>query len=139
MVRSDVVHGAAPRKTSAPCLVSPKTFEPILRQRCVARCILDIAMAQVGLQRSRVMPSVGQRIATGMSQHMRVNLDPQLCSTPSSLDHSREARSAQRRTTLAHEDKRCMPALALMLAECPHLSTGKGMRSRRAVLNPANM
>jgi hypothetical protein len=49
-------------------------------------------MAKVGLQRTSVVASIGQRIATGVPEHMRVDLNPQLRGTPSSLDHSREAR-----------------------------------------------
>jgi hypothetical protein len=31
-------------------LVLPETFEPILRQRSIPRCVLDISVSKIGLQ-----------------------------------------------------------------------------------------
>jgi len=34
--------------------------------------VLNVPVAQIGLQRSRVVPAVGQRAAAGVAQHMGV-------------------------------------------------------------------
>jgi hypothetical protein len=62
-------------------------------------------MAKIGLQRASVVPRIGQRIATGMAEHVSVDLDPKLCSTPSTLDHPTEPWRAQWCTTLADKYK----------------------------------
>jgi hypothetical protein len=35
--------------------------------------VLDVAVAEVGLQRSRIVALVGQRKATGVAQHVRMS------------------------------------------------------------------
>jgi hypothetical protein len=40
--------------------------------------MLDVFVTEVGLQRPRVVSPVGQGIAAGMSQHVRVDLEPKL-------------------------------------------------------------
>jgi len=55
-------------------LVPPEGFEPIWCECCVARRILDIAMAEVSLQRSGVMAVIRQLVAAGVPQHVHVNL-----------------------------------------------------------------
>ena len=38
--------------------------------------MLDVAMPEVGLQRSRIMPPVGKGIAAGVPEHVRVGFEP---------------------------------------------------------------
>lgn len=47
-------------------------------------------MPEVSLQRPRVVPFIGQRKPTCVSQHMSVSLEAQLAPCPGSLDHSGE-------------------------------------------------
>ena len=56
-------------------------------------------MPEIGLQRARVVPLVGQRIAAGVPQHVRVRLEAKLASLP--------ARSTMRAKPAGGE--RCAP------------------------------
>ena len=47
-------------------LSTPEVFKPPRRHFGVPDRVLDILMAQVGLQRSRVVPFVGQGVAAGV-------------------------------------------------------------------------
>jgi len=46
--------------------VPPKIFEPFRRQFGVAHRVLNIFVAEIGLQRPRIVPLVGKGIATGV-------------------------------------------------------------------------
>src|SRR6476646_932804 len=54
---------------------APKVLKPIGRQLSVAHRVLDVFVAQIGLQRPRVMALVSQGEAAGMAQHMRMGLE----------------------------------------------------------------
>jgi len=54
-------------------LSTPEVFEPRRRKLGIANRVLDIAVAEIGLQGSRIMPCIGQRIAAGVSEHMRMH------------------------------------------------------------------
>ena len=71
-----------------PALLSPEVLEPVGRQLGVANGMLDVLVPQIGLQRPRVMPFVGQRIAAGMAQHVRMYLDVELGRDAEPLDHA---------------------------------------------------
>ena len=49
-------------------LIFPKSFEPARRQRGVPRGILDIAVAQISLQRARIDAVIGQLIPARMTE-----------------------------------------------------------------------
>ena len=53
--------------------LSPEVPEPIRRQLGIAHRVLDIAMPEPRLQRSRVVACVRQCVAAGMSQHVWMN------------------------------------------------------------------
>ena len=74
-------------------LVPPEVLEPPRRQRRIAGGILDIAVPEVGLQGSRIDAVVGQLEPAGMTQHVRVRLDPQVGGNPGTLDHAVKALS----------------------------------------------
>ena len=57
------------------CLVLPPTLEPGRCQLGVTDGVLDVLVAQIRLQGSRVLAGVGQREAAGVAQHVRVRLD----------------------------------------------------------------
>jgi hypothetical protein len=44
-------------------LIFPKSFEPVGRKRSVARSVLDIAVAEIGLQRARIFGRYGNTVA----------------------------------------------------------------------------
>jgi hypothetical protein len=56
-------------------LATPEILEPIRRQRGVARGVLDIAVPQVGLQRSGVVAVIRELVPTAMAEHVGVSLD----------------------------------------------------------------
>jgi hypothetical protein len=56
-----------------PGLLSPEVLEPARRQLGVSHRVLDIAVAEVGLQRSRIVALVGQCKTTGVAQHVRMS------------------------------------------------------------------
>ena len=58
--------------------LAPKILEPRRRQLGVAHRVLDVAVAEVRLQRSRVVSLVCQRITTGVPKHVRVRLETKL-------------------------------------------------------------
>src|SRR5262249_56907115 len=77
----DVDYVSAPHRQK--CLSSlrcglgpPKVLEARRRQFSVANRMLDVLVPEVSLQGSRVVPSVSQCVATGMPEHVRVDLEP---------------------------------------------------------------
>jgi hypothetical protein len=52
-------------------------------------------MAQVSLQGSGVVPLVGERVAAGVSEHVRMSLEAQTRLSASPLNHACEASGAQ--------------------------------------------
>lgn len=66
-------------------------------------------MAEISLQRPGVVASVSQGMATGMAEHMGMDLNPQLRSQPGPFNHPRKARRTQWRTN----------GLALVATQCP--------------------
>jgi len=57
------------------CWLLPEVLEPIRGQLGVAHGVLDVLVAEVGLQRPGVVPCIGQGEAAGMSQHVREALE----------------------------------------------------------------
>jgi hypothetical protein len=55
-----------------------KILEPYRRQFGVAYGVLDILMAEIGLQRPGVVPLVGERVAAGVPEHMGVSIEAEL-------------------------------------------------------------
>jgi hypothetical protein len=68
-------------------LVSPKALEPIRRERGVARGVLDIAMAEAGLQQPGIVVVIRQLVAAGVPQHVGVRLDAELGHGGRALHH----------------------------------------------------
>jgi hypothetical protein len=72
-------------------LSPPEISETHRRKFSVAHRVLNVAMAEVSLQRSCVVPFVGQRVATGMPEHVRMGLEAQLGLRARPLHHAGEA------------------------------------------------
>ena len=51
----------------------PKILEPARRQLGVSHRVLDVAVAEVSLQRPGIVALVGQRKTTGVAQHVRMS------------------------------------------------------------------
>ena len=54
------------------CL-APEIPEPMRRKLGVAHRVLNVLVAEIGLQRTCVVASIGERITTRMPQHVRVH------------------------------------------------------------------
>src|SRR5215471_3318898 len=50
---------------------APEVLEPIRSQLGVTHRVLDVLVAEPCLQRPRIVPGIGQGVATGVPQHMR--------------------------------------------------------------------
>ena len=79
---------------------SPEVLEPARRQLGVSHRVLDVAVAEVSLQRSRIVALVGQRKATGVAQHVRMSRKAELGLDASALHHARKACRGERRAPL---------------------------------------
>ena len=56
----------------------PEVLEPIWRKLSVPHRMLDVLVAQVRLQRPRIVALVRKRKAVSMAQHMRMSLEAEL-------------------------------------------------------------
>ena len=84
-------------------ITPPKILEPRRRQLSVAHGVLNVAVAEIGLQGARIVSSVRERVAAGVPERVRVSLERQLGDLASSLDHSGEPGSRERRAALRGE------------------------------------
>jgi hypothetical protein len=116
---------------------SPEVFEPARRQLGVSHRVLDVAVAEVSLQRPRIVALVGQRKAARVAQHVRMSRKAQLGLDTSALHHASKACRRERRPALAGEHERRLGILLpLQLAQGPHFIADDGMSGRRALLGP---
>ena len=68
--------------------------------------MLDVAVAEVSLQRPRIVALVGQREAAGVAQHVRMSRKARLGLDAGALHHARKACRGERRPPLAGEHER---------------------------------
>ncbi len=61
--------------------------------------MLDILVAEIRLQRPRIVPSVGEGVATGVPEHVWMGLETELRLDGCPLDHPSEASGGERRST----------------------------------------
>ena len=92
---------------------TPKILEPRRRQLSVADGVLDVAVAKISLQRPRIVPLVGERVAACVPEHVRVRLEGKLGFDPCPLDHAGEPGGAEGRPALRGEHE---GRLGLLLA-----------------------
>ena len=69
---------------------TPKIIKTRRRQFRIADGMLDILVAEVGLQGASVMPLVGRRVAGGVPKHVRAGLEPKLRYSACPLHHARK-------------------------------------------------
>jgi hypothetical protein len=102
--------------------------------------VLDIPVAEVSLQGSGVVPLVGERVAAGMAQHVRMGLKAKTRLAPSPLDHAGEACGAEWCSTFRSEDERRLRLLlALKAPQGTQFIAEYRVSARCAPLDPANM
>lgn len=76
-------------------LSSPKIPEPRWRQLCISDGVLNVFVAEIGLQRPRVMPVDREFVLTGMPEHVGVRLERKLGLDPCPLDRSSDTSGAE--------------------------------------------
>jgi hypothetical protein len=102
--------------------------------------VLDIAMAEICLERSRVVTSICKRVPARMTQHVRVCFKCQLGYPSSTLNHSGEASRSKGSTALGREHEgRLRILLTMQPPESTQLVTDDRMRAGRALLDPADV
>ena len=57
--------------------------------------MLDVAMAEIGLQRAGIVSLIRQCIAAGVPEHVRVGLEASLASAACAFHHAGEASGAE--------------------------------------------
>jgi hypothetical protein len=119
--------------------VPPEVLEPVRRQGRADRSAGDRSMAEPSLDCPSVVPLVGEGVATGVAEHVRVRLQFEARRSSHPLDHPGKAGRGERRSPLADEDKRRRLAFPLEPAQGSELVAAQGMGARRAVLDPTHM
>ncbi len=66
--------------------ITPEVFESIRCQLGIAGGVLDVAVSEVLLDRTRILPVVGQFVSCGVAQHVWVNLERDAGFAPSPVD-----------------------------------------------------
>jgi hypothetical protein len=118
---------------------APKILEALRRQLGVADRVLNVAVAQIGLQCPGIVALVGQREPAGVAQYVRMGLEAQLCGFPGALDHAGKSRGGERGAAFRGEhERRFVLLIALQPAQCAQLIAAQWLRARRALLGPAD-
>ena len=86
--------------------VPPKLLEPIRCQRGVCHGVLDIFVPEVVLDCPRVAAIVGELVAAGMAQHVRMNLEREAGLDAKPSDHPTKAADGEWRPAFGHEHVR---------------------------------
>ena len=68
--------------------------------------MLYVAMAKVGLEGARIVSLIGERVAAGVPEHVRVRLEPKFAFGARAFDHAGKPRRRERRAPLADEQER---------------------------------
>ena len=96
-------------------------------------------MPEVMLERASVMAVVGQLVAAGVAQHVRVDFERHSGGLAEPFHEPMEAKRADWPATLRNEHERVCGVLAPKLAQGSHLVTANGMHAGDAVLDPVDV
>lgn len=97
-------------------------------------------MPEIGLQGAGVVAVVGQRVAAGVAQHVRVDLERHPGFDAGPFHHPREPGGRKRPSPLAGEhERRCRRLLPLQAAQRPQLVAQDRVGSRGAALDPSGV
>jgi hypothetical protein len=96
-------------------------------------------MAEPALDRPGVVPLVGEGVAAGVPQHVRVGLELKAGASGRSLDHPGEAGRGERRAALADEDEGRRRGLAMQPAQSAELVALDRVGAWGAVLDPSDV
>src|SRR5262249_42684024 len=127
-------------KSSGARSIVPEILEPGRRQFGVAHRVLDVLVAEVGLERSRVDAAIGEMKPASMPEHVRVHREIDLGRDAESGHQLAESGGRERRAPLRSEDKRRYRFLfASEPAQRTQFATAEGVNRRRAALGPIHM
>jgi hypothetical protein len=73
--------------------------------------MLDITVPKIGLQRPRVVSSIGESVAASVPEHVGVGLKLQLGLGPCSLDHAGKTSRGEGRSPFRGENERRLGSL----------------------------
>src|SRR4051812_12503907 len=93
--------------------IVPEFFKTSRRQLGVAHRMLDVAMAEIGLDGARVLTSIGEREAARVPEHVRMHFEFEPGSCRRACNHPGKAGRRERRGSLADKDERPTHALTL--------------------------
>jgi hypothetical protein len=96
-------------------------------------------MSEPALNGPGVVSFVGERVAAGMTEHVRMRLEFETSGSGGALHHSGEAGGRERGSPLADEDEGRRRALALEPAQRPEFIPVKRMSARGAALDPPDV
>src|SRR5262249_41607181 len=120
--------------------IVPEVLEAGRRQLSIAHCVLDVAVAQIGLQRPGIDALIGELEAACVPQHVRMNREAEIGGNPKPRDHLTKPRGREGRPPFAGEDERRLRLLlALETAQGPQLSAGQWMDRLGAAFEPPDM
>ena len=83
--------------------VLPEVLESIRRHFGVSHRVHDVFVAHVVLERPSVVSVVGELVACGVPEHVRVDRERELCRLPSPSDRFQKPRSRRRASALGHK------------------------------------
>jgi len=124
MVAARVDRSESAFVVSLVCSILPEVTETVREQLTIFCRMLNVAMAEVGLDRTSILTSIGKNEAAGVAKHMGMNLETNPCSGPCTGNHPVKASDTERVSPLRHEDER-RRRCSVQLSENPKLSTAE--------------
>ena len=107
--------------------VLPKVSEAMRRQRRIAHGVLDILVAEIGLQRQGIDALIGELVAASVPQHVRMDDEIETRDLAEPLHHDTESARRERCAALRDEDEwRRRLLLALKPAQGAHFRAAEG-------------
>ena len=85
--------------------IPEQPLEPLRRQLGVSNRVLNGLVAEIALDRAGIDAIVSQLVAAGMTQHVRVHLELELCLLAGPLDQGLKASAGERHATLTDKDE----------------------------------
>src|SRR5689334_7864660 len=115
-------------------LVLPKRLESIDCQLGISHRVLNIPMAEIMLDRPRIVPFICELESAGVTQHVRVYGKVELSALTSASDDLPNRRIRHRSTPLGREDVRAHRIIAPKSSQRSYLRSAKRMRRCHPVL-----
>jgi hypothetical protein len=99
-----------------PTLTPPKILKAGRRKLSVSNCVLYVAVAQISLQRSRVVPVVRQRVTASVPEHVWMSLEAKPSFSACALNHAGKASGREGCAPLRSEYERRLGLLLTLEA-----------------------